>query len=90
VGCGLNPQEAVDLPRFCLEDGTSGGSLSVEDGFPEQTVASLRARGHAPLAVRKGHDRSAFGRAQVIQRDPRTGTLWAGSDGRADGCAIGW
>jgi gamma-glutamyltranspeptidase/glutathione hydrolase len=31
-----------------------------------------------------------FGRAQVIVRDPYSGVLCAGSDGRADGCAMGW
>jgi len=90
VACGLDPQQAVDLPRFCLEDGTSGGTLSVEDGYPRETVDGLRWRGHAPLVVRKGHDRSVFGRAQIIKRDPATGVLWGGSDGRADGSAIGW
>ena len=36
-----------------------------------------------------GHERDTFGRAQIIQRLP-TGVLWGGSDGRADGMAIGW
>ena len=40
----------------------------------------------APVA---GYARSAFGRGQIIRRDP-TGVLWGGSDPRADGCAIGF
>jgi gamma-glutamyltranspeptidase/glutathione hydrolase len=37
-----------------------------------------------------GHDRHWFGRAQIITRDRDTGVLCAGSDGRADGCALGY
>jgi gamma-glutamyltranspeptidase/glutathione hydrolase len=35
-----------------------------------------------------GYDRSLFGRGQVILRDAETGILCAGSDPRADGCAM--
>lgn len=27
---------------------------------------------------------------QIIARDVANGVLWAGSDGRGDGCAMGW
>ena len=27
---------------------------------------------------------------QIITRDVANGVLWAGSDGRGDGCAMGW
>jgi len=29
-------------------------------------------------------------RRQIITRDVANGVLWAGSDGRGDGCAMGW
>ena len=48
-------------------------------------VASLE-----PFQVVRGHGRAVFGRAQIIAKDPDTGVLWGGSDGRGDGCAIGW
>jgi len=35
-----------------------------------------------------GMARATFGRGQIILRDPRTGVLCAGSDPRADGCAV--
>jgi len=90
VAGGLDPQAAIDAPRFCLQDGTSGGLLALEDGVPASVVEALRAKGHAPLQVMKGHDRAVFGRAQIIAKDPVTGALWGGSDGRGDGCAIGY
>jgi len=90
VAGGLDPQAAVDAPRFCLQDGTSGGLLALEDGVPASVVQSLRAKGHAPLQVLQGHDRAVFGRAQIISKDPVTGALRGGSDGRGDGCAMGY
>ena len=43
--------------------------------------------GHPVYSV-GGYERSLFGRGQVILRDPVTGVLTAGSDPRADGCAM--
>lgn len=84
---GFDPQTAVDLPRFCID----ADGIVLEQGFPRETGAALRARGHAIVddAV-NGYARSIFGRAQIIYRDRMTGVLWGGSDGRGDGCAIGY
>ena len=49
VAGGLDPQAAIDAPRFCLEDGTSGGTLCLEDGCP--VVEELRGLGHRPVKV---------------------------------------
>jgi gamma-glutamyltranspeptidase/glutathione hydrolase len=43
--------------------------------------------GH-PVYPVSGFSRSIFGRGQVILRDSETGVLCAGSDPRADGCAM--
>jgi gamma-glutamyltranspeptidase/glutathione hydrolase len=83
----LDPQAALDRPRFCIEDGTAGGVLALEYGLPEQTFARLSLMGH-PLRLVAGLGRSLFGRGQVILRDPGSGVLWGGSDPRADGCAM--
>jgi gamma-glutamyltranspeptidase len=40
-GCGLDPQAALDRPRFCIEDGTAGGSIALEEGIPQQAMAAL-------------------------------------------------
>jgi len=49
-------------------------------------VKDLEARGHRVRVV-TGWERALFGRGQVILRDPASGELVGGSDGRADGVA---
>ncbi|KAL7453375.1 hypothetical protein ACHAWC_005051 [Mediolabrus comicus] len=87
---GLDPQTAVDAPRFCIIDGTQNGKVYVETGFKEETVEKLAKLGHDMEADVSGHEREIFGRAQIITRDRETGVLCAASDGRADGCALGY
>jgi gamma-glutamyltranspeptidase/glutathione hydrolase len=84
---GMDPQFTLDMPRFCIEDGTAGGAVGLEDGIPEAIMADLAGRGH-PVRKVAGWDRALFGRGQVILRDPETGVLTGGSDLRADGCAM--
>lgn len=82
-----DPQAALDRPRFCIEDGTAAGSVSLERSLPVETAAGLTALGHQVRMV-EGMDRALFGRGQVILRDKATGALWGGSDPRADGLAM--
>jgi gamma-glutamyltranspeptidase/glutathione hydrolase len=84
---GINPQAALDLPRFCIEDGTAGGRVALEKGIAQEIIAGLAIRGH-PVRKVTGWGRALFGRGQVILRDPETGLLSGGSDPRADGCAM--
>jgi gamma-glutamyltranspeptidase/glutathione hydrolase len=84
---GLSPQSALDLPRFCITDGTAGGQVALEEGIPEKTFADLVGRGHEVQRV-AGYERALFGRGQVILRDEQTGVLTGGSDSRSDGCAM--
>jgi len=84
---GLNPQAALDRPRFCITDGAAGGHVALEDGIPPATLDRLAQMGHRVSLV-TGYDRATFGRGQIIRRDPATGVLCAGSDPRADGCAM--
>jgi len=90
----LDPQAALDRPRFCIEavgpsqwDGTLVSQVALEDGIPAAAVAALAAMGH-PVTLKSGHERAIFGRGQIIVRDPETGVLCGGSDPRADGCAM--
>jgi gamma-glutamyltranspeptidase/glutathione hydrolase len=79
---GLDPQQALDQPRYCI----AGDTVCVEDGLPAQELA---ARGHEVRVLSGGDRMSLFGRGQIILRQA-DGVLWAGSDPRADGCAIGF
>jgi len=83
----LDPQAALDRPRFCIEADTAGGQVALEEGIPTETAAALAGMGHPVVAV-SGHERAIFGRGQIIRRDPETGVLCGGSDPRADGCAM--
>jgi gamma-glutamyltranspeptidase/glutathione hydrolase len=87
VDKGLDPQAALDLPRFCIDVDEDGGEVAMEDGIPQETILGLKNMGHAMYPV-SGYERALFGRGQVILRDSATGTLTAGSDPRADGCAM--
>jgi gamma-glutamyltranspeptidase/glutathione hydrolase len=98
VDYGLDPQAALDAPRFCIDKvdsciGPSSVAVShvlLEEGFTQQAAQQLRAKGHNVRWPVGGDARSIFGRGQVILRDKHSGVLCAGSDPRADGCAMGW
>ncbi|MBC8503433.1 MAG: gamma-glutamyltransferase [Anaerolineales bacterium] len=83
----LGPQAALDLPRFCIDDGESGGEVALEVGIPSDVMDTLKQMGHPTQAV-DGYARALFGRGQIIMRDSESGTLFGGSDPRADGCAM--
>jgi gamma-glutamyltranspeptidase/glutathione hydrolase len=87
VDDGLDPQQALDRLRFCIEAEDTDGRVSLEAGISSETIAGLVAMGH-PINVVSGMGRSLFGRGQIIYRDPTSGVLWGGSDPRADGCAM--
>ncbi|XP_015280298.1 PREDICTED: putative gamma-glutamyltransferase YwrD [Gekko japonicus] len=98
---GMNPQQALDAPRVYVEYKKKEGSWHVflEDGIPQNVSQELRARGHIVTMPITGHSRSMFGRGQIITKGDwwRRGrnlssskVLWAGSDPRADGCALGY
>jgi gamma-glutamyltranspeptidase/glutathione hydrolase len=89
VDYGMDPQEALDAPRFCILSGTAAGKVSLEDEIGVQVMSQLAAMGHEVVPC-SGWARGVFGRGQIIRRDPATGVLTGGSDPRADGCAVGW
>jgi gamma-glutamyltranspeptidase/glutathione hydrolase len=82
----LDPQAALDRPRFSLLDGLPGSAVGVEDDISERICAELTELGHGVRRI-GGWGRIVFGRGQIIRRDP-SGVLWGGSDPRADGCAM--
>jgi gamma-glutamyltranspeptidase / glutathione hydrolase len=79
---GVNPQEALNRPRFCLTDGTGDSVLALEDGIPVSTMARLAELGHTVRPV-AGSGRGLFGSGDIIRRE---GDVWfGGSDPRKDG-----
>ena len=89
VDFGMNPQEALDAPRFCINSRTSGSAVALEEGIPLDVMAALSRMGHT-VSPRAGAYRYGFGRGQIITRDPDSGVLCGGSDPRADGQAVAW
>jgi len=88
---GMEPQEALDTARFLILDGTHGGQILFEDGISKKTIQALKEMGHnVHLEPICAFERQHFGIGQIIRRDPNQGVLWAGSDCRSDGMAIGW
>jgi gamma-glutamyltranspeptidase/glutathione hydrolase len=85
----LNPQEALDRPRWCLTSGTPDSGLALEDGIPGATMARLAELGHLVRPV-VGQGRAVFGSGQIIRRDADTGVLYGGSDPRKDGLVAGY
>ena len=85
---GLDPQAALDRPRFCLAEGEARGDLALEEGIPVSAMAGLAEMGHRVRLV-SGLGRRVFGRGQIILRDSSNGVLCGGSDPRADGCVAG-
>ncbi|MBW2725219.1 MAG: gamma-glutamyltransferase family protein [Deltaproteobacteria bacterium] len=83
---GLDPQAALDRPRFNIVDGTAGGGVNLEPGVPEATQRRLAEMGH-PIQQSEGLGQVLFGRGQVIRRES-DGVLWGGTDPRADGCVM--
>ncbi|MFP4644014.1 MAG: gamma-glutamyltransferase family protein [Spirochaetales bacterium] len=86
VDYDLDPQAALDRPRFQLDEGQADGRLLVENGDQHRLLQGLSALGHESSSV-SGLERYRFGLGQVIRRDGPV--VWAGSDGRGDGLAMG-
>ncbi len=82
---GMEPQAALNALRFQV----IGDSVLVEEGLSPDVMRGLQGLGHQlhPVA---GHARVGMGGGQIIQRNPESGVLWAGSEPRKDGCAIGY
>ena len=88
---GVDPQAAVEAPRWWSFPGTDPASLDrdmelrVEADMPAATVHGLEARGHRVVRRQPGvYD----GKVQLIVRDPERGVLMGASDPRGDGQAV--
>jgi gamma-glutamyltranspeptidase/glutathione hydrolase len=81
IDFGMNVQEAGEAPRFRH----FAGGLALESAISPEARFGLNARGHQIL-----HQVGMFGGFQGILIDPKTRVMFAGSDPRKDGLAIGF
>lgn len=77
---GMDPQEAIDFPRYFPED----GKLLAESAMDPELCAGLAALGHEVVPT------GPLGGGQAIAIDHAGGVLIGGSDPRKDGLALGY
>lgn len=88
----LDPQGAVDAPRFTVHPGSDADvldqpdELRCENRLGGDVLDALRARGHA---VRETGAWAAGGSGMVISVDAGRGCLLGGADSRQEGVAVG-
>jgi gamma-glutamyltranspeptidase/glutathione hydrolase len=95
VEFGMNPQEAVEAPRFNSEAMYSTFdahedrplTLDVEKRFEQAVLDELRARGHKLLV---GGDWSNPTAPTMVEYNPTTGVISAGADVRGYRYALAW
>ena len=85
----LDPHAAVDRLRFCIKGPPTPGVVALDSGLPQSIADALRNMGHPTDPHVSGYNRALFGRGQIIRLEDN-GLYCAGSDGRADGCAMGF
>ena len=95
VEFGMNPQEAVEAPRFNSaamfssfdNHGEQPLALAVEKRFEPAVLEALRARGHQLVL---GADWSNPTAPTMIEYDPATGVIAGGADVRGRRYALAW
>lgn len=78
VDFGLNPQAALDAPRW---QWLGGLQVGIEQNASRDMSAALARRGHE---VQVACDLTSYGRGQIILRDPQSGVLCGGTEPRTD------
>lgn len=86
---GLDPQSAVDAPRWLLGRtwGETSDTLKLESRFPASVPGTLGAYGHEIEIL--GEYEETMGHAGAIVRHP-DGVLEGGADPRSDGIVAAW
>jgi gamma-glutamyltranspeptidase/glutathione hydrolase len=95
VEFGMNPQEAVEAPRFDTQHYISSfddheflpGSLNVESRVSLKTIQELSHKGHK---VKVQGEWGTLSAPTVITYDPKTGVAAAGADPRRSRYAVAW
>jgi gamma-glutamyltranspeptidase / glutathione hydrolase len=92
---GMNPQEAVEAPRFDTQHYVSSfddheflpGSLNIESRVSLKTIQELSQKGHK---VRVQSEWGTLSAPTLIIYDPKTGVAAAGADPRRSRYAVAW
>jgi gamma-glutamyltranspeptidase/glutathione hydrolase len=84
VDFGLNPQAALDAPRW---QWLGDMKVGIEQGASRDLANALARRGHQ---VQIASDLTDYGRGQIILRDPVSGVLCGGTEPRADSHIAVW
>jgi gamma-glutamyltranspeptidase len=93
VDGGLDAQATIEQPRWTSWPGTDPSvvanpyELRIEDRLSDDVIAGLESRGHV---VQRIGPWDGGGAMQVIARDPETGILIGGTDGRVEGNILGY
>ncbi|MBU5444998.1 gamma-glutamyltransferase family protein [Paenibacillus sp. MSJ-34] len=83
IDCGLNPQAALDAPRWHWK---GGKTVCVEPSFPDHIAMALSRKGHD---IEWTADRRIFGKGQIILRQPN-GVMVGATEPRTDGSIAVW
>lgn len=95
VEFGMNPQEAVESPRFDTQHYVSSfdnheflaGVLNVESRFPAEVIRQITARGHK---IKMQTDWGTGSSPTVITFNPKSGVISGGADPRRGRYAVAW
>ena len=85
VDFNMNPQAALDAPRFCWKQGKD---IDIENSVDPKVFEELSKRGHKLASVDPNVE-NPFGRGQIIWRTD-AGTYCGGTEPRGDGCMYGY
>jgi gamma-glutamyltranspeptidase/glutathione hydrolase len=89
VDSGLDPQSAIEAPRWIASNDPHGEpTLIIESRFGRGVLDDLYQRGHQLEVGQEWEQRT--GHSQIIQIDRERGILAGGADPRGDGAAVGW
>jgi gamma-glutamyltranspeptidase / glutathione hydrolase len=92
---GMNPQEAVEAPRFDTQHYVSSfdnhefmaGLLNIESRIPAEVISQLASRGHK-LKIQSGWGTGSS--PTVIMYDSKSGVISGGADPRRGRYAVAW
>lgn len=84
IDFNLNPQEALDAPRW---QWIKGREIEVESDMKEEIVVGLRGKGHE---VKVMEDFTNMGKGQIILKDPGVGSYVCATEKRCDGYVATW